>query len=54
MNIPYAKILYVLLCITVPVLWGLLVSWLFGRPNNRRRPKATEHQEEPPFPDYQI
>ena len=44
------KILFVLLCLALPVLWGVLVNWLFNlwEQKNERPP------EEPIFPDYQI
>jgi hypothetical protein len=48
------KVLYVLLCVTFPIAWGLLVNWLFQRPGIHRPKPSPDQHDEPPFPDYQI
>ncbi len=45
------KVLFTLACLVLPVIWGVLVNWLFNLWRGR-----TVHNEndEPIFPDYQI
>ncbi len=45
------KILFTIACLLLPILWGVFVNWLF---NFWHRRKATSHDDEPVFPDYQI
>jgi len=33
------RILYVLLCLTVPLAWGLVVEWVFHKRRRRRAPR---------------
>lgn len=44
------KIAFILACLLLPVLWGVLVNWLFGMWKNRN----SRNDDEPIFPDYQI
>jgi hypothetical protein len=44
-------VLFTLLCLILPVVWGALVNWLF---NLWRAKAARKEQDEPIFPDYQI
>ena len=41
-----------LACITIPVLWGAIVNWLFNRWRDHRSDVKAE--DESIFPDYQI
>ena len=51
MNEVTRKILFSVLCLVLPILWGILVNWLF----NLWRSRPVDHsQDEPIFPDYQI
>ena len=51
MNDLASKLLFTVACLTLPVLWGVLVNWLFNLYGNRA---SHESREEPVFPDYQI
>lgn len=42
---------FILLCLFIPVAWGVFVNWLFGL--WYRNQKNTKDNE-PVFPDYQI
>lgn len=46
----FEKILYVLACVVLPVLWGVFVNWLFTLWASR----SSDSDDEPVFPDYQI
>lgn len=48
------RILFVLLCLVVPVVWGLAVNWIFRHPERLRRKRSHSKDEEPRYPDYQI
>ena len=41
-----------LACITIPVVWGVIVNWLFNRWLGNRSVKRVE--DESIYPDYQI
>ncbi|MGH7127641.1 MAG: hypothetical protein ACREJB_04850 [Planctomycetaceae bacterium] len=41
------KLLFAAACVVLPVVWGVVVNWVFGLWRNRRG-------DEPIFPDYQI
>ena len=45
------KVLYVAACVVLPVVWGVVVNWLF---NLWRERTAEKSADEPIFPDYQI
>ena len=45
------NILFTAACVILPVLWGVLVNWVFDLWQSRN---AEESQDEPIFPDYQI
>jgi len=42
---------YTAVCLVLPVLWGILVNWLFCFWQTR---SADRNADEPIFPDYQI
>jgi hypothetical protein len=46
-----SKILLTLACLAFPVVWGVLVNWLFDRWSAKRKSNLAN---EPTFPDYQI
>ncbi|WP_197532659.1 hypothetical protein [Symmachiella macrocystis] len=45
------KLLFTLACLVLPVLWGIVVNWLFVKWQNRNPP---QQQADPNLPDYQI
>ncbi len=45
------KLLFTAACLILPVLWGVLVNWLFNLWQSARTEKT---EDEPVFPDYQI
>ncbi len=45
------NILFTAACVILPVLWGVLVNWVFDLWQSRNAEKS---QDEPIFPDYQI
>ena len=45
------NILFTAACVILPVLWGVLVNWVFDLWQSRNTEKS---QDEPIFPDYQI
>ncbi len=45
------KVLYVAACVIFPVVWGVIVNWLFNLWQERTADNSTD---EPIFPDYQI
>lgn len=47
----FTRVLYVLACLAVPVIWGIVVNWAFDALRNRDNSSETD---EPVFPDYQI
>ncbi len=46
------KLLMVAACLLLPILWGVVVNWLFNFWSSRAG--RNEDDEEPIFPDYQI
>jgi len=42
---------YTVVCLALPVLWGVFVNWLFQFWRTR---SADNNSDEPIFPDYQI
>lgn len=42
---------YTVVCLVLPVLWGILVNWLFRFWQTR---SAGRNEDKPVFPDYQI
>lgn len=46
------KILMVVACLLLPILWGVIVNWVFNFWN--KLAARREEEEEPIFPDYQI
>ncbi|QDT39878.1 hypothetical protein [Stratiformator vulcanicus] len=42
------RLLYVLLCLALPVAWGVVVNWIFDLISGTRR------RDEPSSPEYQI
>ena len=49
-GVVFEKILYVLACVVLPVLWGVFVNWLF----TLWASEPSDRDDEPVFPDYQI
>ena len=47
------KILFVAACLLLPVVWGVVVNWLFNLWNGRKVREA-EDDDDWVFPDYQI
>ena len=45
------KILFTAACLILPVVWGVVVNWMFNRWQGRVREKSND---EPLYPDYQI
>ena len=45
------KILFLLASLVLPVVWGVLVNWLFDLWRERQ---LSDSEDEPVFPDYQI
>ncbi len=45
------KVVFTLICLVVPVAWGVLVNWLFHLWQNRGNDSS---QDDSIFPDYQI
>jgi hypothetical protein len=45
------KVLFTLACLVLPVIWGVLVNWLFNLWQGRA---VRKENDEPIFPDYQI
>jgi len=43
---------FILACLVLPILWGVLVNWLFQLWQNRQSPD--EQEDDWVFPDYQI
>jgi hypothetical protein len=49
------RMLYVAACLVLPVVWGVLVNWLFTAWRQRpTAPRPPEAPDESVFPDYQI
>lgn len=46
------KTLFTLACLVLPVLWGVLVNWMFGIWQTRK--SNTDHNDDQIFPDFQI
>ncbi len=60
-----SRILFVLACVAVPILWGIAVNWMFGRlqkpaPSSPARDNETESdseskvQQDEPVIEYYI
>lgn len=47
----WQKLLYIAACLILPIVWGVLVNWLFNLWHGRRSERA---EDESIFPDYQI
>lgn len=46
---------FIAACIVLPVVWGILVHWVFQRlRRNRPRTRTDRADHEPSWPDYQI
>ena len=50
----WAKILLAVGCLVLPVLWGMVVNWLFVRWYNRERNHSAPSLDDPDVIDYQI
>lgn len=49
----FYRIVLVVCCLAGPILWGIVVNWLFiSWPKRSRNQSANE--DDPVFPDYQI
>lgn len=46
------KLLMVAACLLLPILWGVVVNWMFNFWSSRSA--RNESDDEPIFPDYQI
>lgn len=51
MELDWARLGYVAVCLFLPALWGALAAWLFGRLDRRRA--ARRLADRPPM-DYTI
>ena len=51
MNDLTSTILFTAMCLLLPILWGVLVNWLFNLWQARA---AEKENDESIFPDYQI
>ena len=49
----WETVLFILACLGLPILWGVLVDWVFNH-WNLRNGRIDETDEESSFPDYQI
>ena len=47
------KILFAAACLLLPIVWGVLVNWMFNLWNGRKLEK-TDDDDDWVFPDYQI
>ena len=51
MNDTVKKILFCAACVLLPIIWGVLVNWVFDLWHKRN---SDNGNDEPIFPDYQI
>jgi len=49
----WLRIGLVVACLAGPILWGIVVNWLFTSWQKRNENQSAE-EDEPVFPDYQI
>ncbi|MCR9231552.1 MULTISPECIES: hypothetical protein [Gimesia] len=45
------KIFFIIACIIIPVLWGVIVNWIFNQWQDRSNNNSDDDYI---FPDYQI
>ncbi len=48
------KVLFTIACLALPVVWGIVVNWLFNRWQLRRKNGKTPQKQDPDFLDFQI
>lgn len=48
------KIAFILACLVLPIVWGVLVNWVFNLWQSRKAARNNGKEDEWIFPDYQI
>jgi hypothetical protein len=48
------KILIVVACLGVPILWGIVVNWLFRRRKKSAQKSAQKDEDDSPVIEYYI
>jgi hypothetical protein len=48
------RICLVIACLAGPILWGIVVNWMFDFLQSRKADQPEKTDDDPVFPDYQI